>query len=216
MTADQQIQPPSGNPEFNAGINMLPGFQGDTGYNPEDMQPLTQSNVDFAPGQQGPGVVTNTIAPPALPFGGPEPGAPRATPNYSIPGGYPTLGGTSSDWRGNASNENLSSFRDNATTQQPGFFQRLLDSIKDGIGGVGDMFEHLQPPRPASVGGTPSRAAFGQTSFQSQFPGSLIGPTSGLVTNPYSGAMSHAMTHTTSPTGYATAFSNVVKARNIA
>ncbi len=214
MRSDQNAQPQNQNADFNSGINMLPGYNGGGAeWNQEVQQSVEPQTIQGRPLPE-PSFI-------------PSPSAvaiPRATPvsqqtdlwrnnagsfrnNYPVPGtplSYPVPGTPYSG----------------APLQDPqGFFARLLNSITNGVGGIGDLFGHLgggqPPPRPAAQ---PGPGAFGMSIFQSHFPGSLIGPTSGLVTNAYQNSstpLGGRQPLGGPAPGYATAFSNTVKARNI-
>ncbi len=214
MRSDQNAQPQNQNADFNSGINMLGGM------NPDDYQPLTGAE-DYRP----PAFIPS---PSAVPI-------PRATPVAQQPG---------SDWRTNAGSFRNNypvpgtpisypvpgtPYSGDPLQSPQGFFARLFQSIAGVPGDIGGLLGHLaghQPPQQSNPSGgmlmsnrtfNSYRSPFAQTYQQLSNPGSMIGPTSGAVTNAYvPGTVLGGRQPLGGPApGYATAFSNTVKARNI-
>ncbi len=211
MRSDQNAQPQNQNADFNSGINMLPG------YNPGERSNEWEQSV-----QQG--IEPQTIQGRPLP----EPSftqTPSAVPiprAVQVNPALQSVGGWNIDPSGNLLNSPSTPSAGNWNIDQsgnlndPGWFHKLLSLIGGVPSGLESIFNQHQVPQQRAPGIT-GRPSFGLSIFQNQFPGSRIGPTSGAITNPYTpGTVLGGRQPLGGPApGYATAFSNTVKARNI-
>ncbi len=213
MRSDQNAQPLNQPVEGNSGINMLPGYNGEVG--PEEI-----SNI-YDPISLGYRSPTQT-----MPSAAPTPRGLQVNPALQSAGGWNV------DPSGNLLNNLQTSSAGNWNIDQsgnlndPGWFHKLLSLIGGVPSGLESIFnQHQVPQQPGQNGGllmnnrtyNSYRSPFGQTYQQLSNPGSMIGPTSGAVSNPYTPGtvLGGRQPLGGPPSAAATAFSNTVKARNI-
>ncbi len=203
MRSDQNAQPLNQPVEGNSGINMLPGYNGEVG--PEEI-----SNIydPISLGYRSPTTTTPSAAP--TPRGLQVNPALQSAGGWNIDPGGNLVNAPSTPSAGNWNIDQSGNLND------PGWFHKLLSLIGGVPSGLESIFNQHQVPqqRPTGIMGRPS---FGLTSFQNQFPGSRIGPTSGAITNPYTPGtvLGGRQPLGGPPSAAAAVFSNTVKARNI-